>query len=678
MHTLHTEVGEIDPNTTVNGGLRTIPEGEIASIRLGAYTDSGEDARIEYKYKVQSGMSDLLDLHYACVLESGGHNADNPFFQLDILDQRGHQISGCTHAYFVADMSGTSGSGWHQEGDIFWCDWRTVTVSLTEFVGQTLTIRLTSSRCVYDTHFGYAYFTLNCRSGGLQGVACGDFSTDHFVAPSGFDYQWYKLDDPGTILSTDSVFNISNTDTTIYAVKVISRLGDNCYYVLTANPNPRFPETKVAYSVYQEDCENYVRFQNTSDVVIVNRQDSSTSLSEDKVEDIIWDFGDGSPVLHSIDSVVIHKFPKSGGLFNVRVSASMNGGICSDEKVYPINIPVAGDWISEKTDTICHGQSYKFFGVDYTESGVYTKDHGKRANNCDSLSILNLTVLPELKSTRADSTICDGDVVNFGKNVIRTSGTYSAVFPSVTGCDSTVTWTILVKDPILPNVKVTPIIEDGDLGAFDITGTGYTYYTINGDRHEATEHSIVNLQPNTYLIVFYNDIGCEKAMTFDLGQGCVANFVYQRWNYVLSVKNPLYANGRSYVKYQWIEDGMPIPGATKSYYYADNELNFNAVYEVLLTDSLGNEFLTCPFKPVRLINDGPHLSPTNVQRGGNVWIQTDARTWVECFNTSGLKVFSMEVEAGNTSFEMPMLSGMYIITAYSESGKKSFRVCVTD
>ena len=188
----------------------------------------------------------------------------------------------------------------------------------------------------------------------------------------------------------------------------------------------------------------------------------------------------------------------------------------------------------------------------------------------------------------------------------------------------------------------------------------------------------MDLTPDSYLLVFYNSIGCEKALTFDLGQGCVANFVYQRWNYVLSVKNPTYANGRSYVKYQWIEDGLPIPGATKSYYYADAGLNFDAIYEVQLTDSLGNEFLSCPYKPVRLINDGPSLSPSSVHGGGNVWLQTDTKAWVECYNTSGVKIFSSEVEAGSTSFEMPMQSGMYIVTAYTEGGKKSFRVCVTD
>ena len=242
--------------------------------------------------------------------------------------------------------------------------------------------------------------------------------------------------------------------------------------------------------------------------------------------------------------------------------------------------------------------------------------------------------------------------------------------------DSTVVQNVTLLDTIKPVVDVKPIIEDGDLGAFYFSGSGYSYYTVNGVMH--TEDSIVDLGPDTYLIVFYNAHGCEKAFTYSLDPGCIGGIVYQRWNDVLSVKNPTYANGRSYVKYQWIEDGLPIPGATKSYYYAPNGLNFAAVYEVQLTDSVGNEFLSCAYHPIQLITDAPSLSPSNVERGGNVWLQVGVKAHVECFSASGLKIFAEEVEAGRTSLEMPMWAGMYIVTVFTENGKESFRVCVTD
>jgi len=308
---------------------------------------------------------------------------------------------------------------------------------------------------------------------------------------------------------------------------------------------------------------------------------------------------------------------------------------------------------------------------------VYTEYHEKTASGCDSLTILDLTVLPENKVTLPDTTICDGDNVVLGSQTITKTGTYTEVFRSAAGCDSTVTLGVQVLDPIRPNVQVTEIVEDDDLGAFKITGTGYTYYTVNGTRYESSVEEITDLQPNTYLIVFYNDYQCEYAMTFDLTPGCVANIVYQRWNDVLSIKNPTYANGRSFVKYQWIEDGLPLAGETKSYYYAADGLNFSAVYEVEVTDSVGNVSLTCPFTPVRLVED-VSLSPSRVQKGGSVWLQTMSSSYVECYNTSGTKIFSREVSSGETVMSMPMISGMYIVTVYSEDGVKSFRVNVTE
>ena len=690
QHTIHYLPGETDERT--EGGLLTIPDGEVASVRLGNWRDSYGAECIEYKLKVMPGASDILKLKYAVVLEyatwhdsggaeSGSHTSDEQsHFYLSILDAQGHlQDVGCSTFDFAPEPSALSDPTWHlTSNSVMWKEWTEVSISLAKYVGQTITIHLATYDCTGGAHYGYAYFAINCENGQLEGVSCGDYSTDHFSAPEGFKYRWYKQSDPThTVLDTARVFNISTTDTTVYLVDIINKI-NNCYYVLTANPNPRFPETNVTYDLYQENCENYVRFHNKSDVVTINRVDSSRTVSEDVLEDVTWDFGDGSPILHSMDSIIDHQYPRKGATYTVRVSASMSGGICTNEQIYTIAVPEAGDWRDEKSETICYGESYTFFGKKLTETGVYIENHGKRVNNCDSLSILDLTVLPELKSSRSDTTICFGDTIRFGKQRITKSGVYSEIFPSKSGCDSTVTWKINVKDPIVPIVSVTPIVEDGDLGAFDITGTGFDYYTINGERHEASETKISGLEPDSYLLIFVNDFGCEKALTFELGQGCVANFVYQRWNYVLSVKNPTYGNGRSYVKYQWIEDGLPIPGATKSYYYADEGLNFDAIYEVQLTDSLGNEYLSCPYKPIQLINNGPSLSPSNTHRGGTVWLHVDEKGWVECYNTSGLKIFAEEVEVGRTALAMPMISGMYIVTVYTESGKESFRVCVTD
>lgn len=619
MHTIHTEVGEIDPNTSVNGGLPTIPAGEIASIRLGAYTSSGDDARIEYKYKVQNGMSDLLDLSYACVLQSGRHNADNPFFQLDILDQRGQQIDGCTHAYFVADQSGTAGSGWHQEGDIFWCDWRTVTVSLTRFVGQTLTIRLTSSRCVYDTHFGYAYFTLNCRSGGLQGIACGDFSTDHFTAPGGFDYKWYKQSDPNTIVGTDSVLGISVSDTAIYKVDVISKLNDGCYYTLVANPNPRFPETNVTPMPQAVSCQNIVRFRNKSGVVYINRLDSSKTVSEGEIEDMTWDFGDGTPAIHTTDSLVEHIFPQKGGTYNVKVSTSMSGDVCVDEQTITLRLPELGDKRVETVIPYCYDGStpYNYNGKRYYQS---FKDSSvvHLPTGCDSTDVLTVNFVQRVTSELYD-TIC-GEVNNYtyAGNVYSKGGDYPVHFTSALGCDSLVTLH-LYKHPV-PAITVdssfTACADEASGVAIpysltDVDATVDSIHVYMGDEAIAGGFAAsyafaagdllqitwpADIAPNVYQgqVVFSSPWCTSYTYPFRIELYYPSSTLDQK-NGIVACLNEEENGGYHFLSYQWYRNGERMEGETASYVRVSDEEDMNAEYYVVVLRAEDNVVLrSCP------------------------------------------------------------------------------------
>ena len=663
MHTLHTEVGEIDPNTTVNGGLRTIPDGEIASIRLGAQTSSGDDARIEYKYKVNGGESGLLDLQYACVLLSGGHSDDNPFFQLDILDQRGQQIGGCTHAYFVADMSGTSGTGWHQEGDLFWCDWRTVTVSLMEFIGQTLTIRLTASRCVYDTHFGSAYFTLNCRNGGLQGIACGDFSTDHFTAPPGFDYEWYDPANPGVILSTDSVFHISQTSDTIYAVKVKSRTEAGCYYVLTANPNPRFPETVVTYNASQLNCQNVVTFKNKSNVVYVNRKTGVRTHAEEEVEDVVWDFGDGSPILHSKDSIMVHTFPQTGGTFNVKVTSSMSAGVCEDEQTYTITLPELGDKRVETVIPYCYdGKTpYVYNGVNHYESfqdsAVYHLGVG-----CDSTDVLTVNFMNTVSSDIYD-TICH-EVNNYTYNgkVYKDAGNYDVKFTYYLGCDSIVTLH-LYKHP-QPMIKVDTAFASC---ADEISGMVIPYLLTDQDKtvdnidivmsDEAVANGFApkysfkpgqqlsiswpsDILPNVYQgrVIFSSEECQSYSYDFKIELYYPSATLDQK-NGIVAIMNDDYNGGYNFVSYQWYRNGVRMDGETKSYVRVSDEKDMNAEYYVVVLRNEDNVVLrTCPIIYTgggwreALDNVTGEKKTVKVVRDGNLYIIRDG-VWYTVLGT---------------------------------------------
>ena len=105
-------------------------------------------------------------------------------------------------------------------------------------------------------------------------------------------------------------------------------MGDGCSYSLVANPNPRFPVAEATGKERVENCTNYVDFTNASHIYFINRKDGSQTESKEPVEDVIWDFGDGYPLLHSTAATLTHEYPSTGGTFIAKAIASMSDGVC--------------------------------------------------------------------------------------------------------------------------------------------------------------------------------------------------------------------------------------------------------------------------------------------------------------------------------------------------------------
>ena len=189
-HTIHFDKTEVEPRT--GGMAKTIPEGELASVRLGNWYNQNQAERIEYSFKVDTINYPVLLLKYLCILEAPGHDDKaNPRFKLDILIggtsiDCGHADFNCNDVYNKTTkqlLPGAAEQGWHitskdvsqTSADIIWKEWTTVGVNLKnpEYQGKTLTVRLTTHDCTQGAHCGYAYFTLSCSDGKLKGMKCG-------------------------------------------------------------------------------------------------------------------------------------------------------------------------------------------------------------------------------------------------------------------------------------------------------------------------------------------------------------------------------------------------------------------------------------------------------------------------------------------------------------------------
>ena len=76
-----------------------------------------------------------------------------------------------------------------------------------------------------------------------------------------------------------------------------------------------------------------------------------------------------------------------------------------------------------------------------------------------------------------------------------------------------------------------------------------------------------------------------------------SDIIFQRWDDVLSVYGTNYNGGYTFEGFQWLRDGQPIDGATRSYYYEDGGLDMDAEYQVQVTLPDGVKLYTCAFTP---------------------------------------------------------------------------------
>ncbi len=439
-HTIHYMPGETDSRT--NGELSTVPSGEAASVRLGTWqtdgtSNGGEMQSISYDYMVDTTVSRVLAVKYAIVLQDPDHGISaQPYFRLQIFDQYGVEIDpDCAGAFFYAQ---SNIDGWTTivsttgAGTIVWKDWTTIGVNLDQFHGQKIQIKLTTRECTFGAHWAYAYFTLDCLSGNLSGINCGETPTTEFVAPEGFKYRWYTVDDDTTIEGTDSttrILQVDPDDITTFLVDIIYPENSSCYFTLEASAVPRWPQADCSYNVIYDECKIKVQLINES---YVRTMYGKTS---DKLGSMKWDFDFAED---SYQDTVVFDWPNDGLPYTVNLLTSIYGTVdtCYSDTSFVIQLPIISDTTVVFCDTICEGDVYEFGDTTYTKEGVYY-DYLKCYTGCDSISEVHLTVLP-IPITVIDTTYCSGGSYIYNNITYAKAGTYTHTFASSWGCDSIV------------------------------------------------------------------------------------------------------------------------------------------------------------------------------------------------------------------------------------------------
>ena len=657
-HTTHFDLTEVDPRTVIMRGrdtlhcLKTVPDGEFGSVRLGNWNTGSEYESITFRYEVESNSNAVLLIHYAMVLENPDHTAqDQPRFTLDVLDESGVSIdTKCASVDFHAPTSqewedpdvraiwhqltwvDTKSSGSSNSHLVNWQEWKTIGINMEDYVGHTLTITLTAYDCDQGGHFGYAYFMLNCSRSDVDGLPWGEGSTTQmFTAPAGFDYAWFNRNDvqfQDTIRNTNPAispyitdggryFYVQESDTNTYLCHVTYPTNPECGYWFDASAKPHNPKAEMDFLWTPAECQNGYIWWNKCHVMLTNQLTGEVEDRYDKQLDncyLILDNGTDSLIKYPEEGTFV-PMPAEGGTVHYAIWTSIyvNNTLFADTAWYDFEVPAIGPLETHLYDTICRGESVFFpegAQTKYSNPGVYFDSLKSTITGCDSIIHFHLFV-HEPREAQAFDTICIGGRYRFGDRTLTIPGYYTGLFMSMeTGCDSVVTLQLFQAPAPKVALREQQLCADQPL-LFAVENSMYVdnMHILIDNMIDTTEwlrrdNAEVTIPLSNHNVGYHDAYvqlrlpWCETVWTDTLqfGISLASNLVELHWNDLISFLSPEYNGGLTFLAYQWYKEGVAIEGATKSYYY-DPAMQPDTQYSVRVTMADGSEAWVCPFTP---------------------------------------------------------------------------------
>lgn len=692
-HTLHVDPTELDPRT--DSLLHTVPDGALASVRLGNWRYGGEAESITYDILVDSTNQGILIVKYAVVFENpNGHPPeDEPAFKLEVLGPNGQLVDQlCGQASFTYSSATSDPSHWHmtKDGGVAWKDWTTVGLNLMPYHNQTIKVRFTTLDCGWSGHYAYAYFTVDCANAHIETENCGNDARITCKAPDGFAYEWYN--GAGDVVSHDQELNVDASRQT-YTCRVSFIEEPGCYFEVSTLSAPRFPVPDYTFERLYGECTSKLKFTNTSHVM--NKFEGYENHTAEPCTDFHWEFRRLSTNETKVTDAQspIYLCPQEGDSIEVKYTCYIGAeNNCDSTRVDTIVVP---NILSEPTEyhyTTCKESPVKFdekwFDTDTVYVGRFTNMAG-----CDSTSTLYLTVYPEVKDVYIHDSICsDQNVVINGVKYNQPVEDKLIMFKTIHGCDSAVYLTLTVNQRIKAHVDTMSFVcaDDNQLfltfditaGVYDSLGIRFNTPTLHDTMIYDQHLSSVSIPypdtitPGVYRaeLTFYQYCCGPYTQVRALEIRYSSSIVTQKWNDVLTVLSPQYNGGYEFTYFQWYMNDEPIMGANHSYLY--QPLDENAEYYVALTRTDGLVMTTCPIQPVH--HEQQTDFPTVVQTGQRLPIYMEHAATIWYYTMSGQLYTSFSLPQGYTSLPTPDQTGAYVIRSVNAQGETQGQVMIVE
>lgn len=612
-----------------NGQLKVVPNGADASVRLGNWASGGEaDAEaITYKFTVDPDNSIIL-INYAVVMEEPGHeDTINNHFILEIKDKDGNLINPtCGYENFNPNDAHAkwntcqyTGAGSSYGTTIKWKDWTSEGLNLEPYRGQEMQISLATYDCFYQYHYAYAYFTIDCASAHIKNTACGAQQEMTVVAPDGFTYQWFETES-GTN-PTDDPTIVRSTERTL-TVGLADATNWTCRLTSKQNTGCFFDLDVATQPRYpRADFEMVYEPKNCENRYVVKNKSYIIVNNNGTLEENHEDYCDDFLWNFGMDTDTITDddpgvviFPKEGGRFQISLTAMIGDG----------------------TGSCRH----------------------------DTAIWLDVPALTE-EHRRLDTTLCVGDYIEWHGEIFFQDTLVHTITLNEAGCPLEDTLSLKVVDNIIVEHDTLKVSVDNEFILFE------------GDTIRLSSHREVGLtEVHTFSRV--SATGCDSTILLPITFLPCQQFIYQRWNDVLSILGPAYNGVGEIASFQWYRDDKPLRGETKSYLYEKGGLK-KAVYTCEVTYPDGTKENACNFIPEFYDEAKVSVSPSLLRAGESVTIQSEVPATAAIYSTLGWAVqTALPVEKGETLLSMPSTPGMYIISVSLSGEQKAFRICVTE
>lgn len=195
------------------GSLAHSPLGGTQIVQLNNMTGTGCATKLSRTFSVTSSNS-IFQYAYAALVEGGSHTCcEGAFFKVELF-QNGNLQSCFSYTLSPDNGCQSSGSTFSTNASgAAWTNWQTNFINLSQFINSNITIEVSTSDCIFQTHAGTAFFDARMLSLVLgQGLPSIDLPTNlpvHFCAgsnqallegPVGYSgYQWHDVN--GAIFS---------------------------------------------------------------------------------------------------------------------------------------------------------------------------------------------------------------------------------------------------------------------------------------------------------------------------------------------------------------------------------------------------------------------------------------------------------------------------------------------